>query len=68
MQCLKYQTDQAQDIKRMEQLNNLFITQMCAGSELAEEERPSSKTDRPTSSEGPEKPASSSSKKRRGKK
>ena len=28
-QCLKFETDQAQDVKRLEKLNNLFFTYMC---------------------------------------
>ena len=28
-QCLKFQTDQQQDIKRFEKLNNLMLMQMC---------------------------------------
>jgi len=64
--CLKYQTDQQQDIKRIDKLNNLFVTYMCGQDphETAEaEEAPTSqKAERPNSSEDPV-----SSKKRRGK-
>ena len=28
-QCLKFETDQAQDVKRLEKLNSLFFTYMC---------------------------------------
>ena len=63
-QCLKYLTDQAGDVKRIEKLNNLFVTYMCgqdpheADVEMAE----SSGNAKPTSVED-----SSSSKKHRGK-
>ena len=29
VQCLKFLTDQAQDLKRIDKLNNLFLTYMC---------------------------------------
>ncbi|XP_076934015.1 signal recognition particle 9 kDa protein-like [Bidens hawaiensis] len=32
-QCLKYKTDQAQDAKKMEKLNNIFFTLMARGPE-----------------------------------
>lgn len=63
-QCLKYLTDQAGDVKRIEKLNNLFVTYMCgqdpheADVEMAE----SAGNAKPTSVED-----SSSSKKHRGK-
>ena len=28
-QCLKFETDQAQDVKRLEKLNSLFFSYMC---------------------------------------
>jgi signal recognition particle subunit SRP9 len=30
-QCLKYKTDQAQEAKKMEKLNNIFFTLMARG-------------------------------------
>jgi signal recognition particle subunit SRP9 len=30
-QCLKFKTDQAQDAKKMEKLNNIFFTLMARG-------------------------------------
>ena len=35
-QCLKYQTDQASDVKRLDKLNNVFLTRMC-GKDPSEE-------------------------------
>lgn len=32
-QCLKYKTDQAQEAKKMEKLNNIFFTLMARGPE-----------------------------------
>ncbi|KAK1428376.1 hypothetical protein QVD17_17209 [Tagetes erecta] len=32
-ECLKYKTDQAQDAKKMEKLNNIFFTLMARGPE-----------------------------------
>lgn len=32
-QCLKFKTDQAQDAKKMEKLNNIFFTLMARGPE-----------------------------------
>lgn len=32
-QCLKFKTDQAQDAKKMEKLNNIFFTMMARGPE-----------------------------------
>ncbi|CAK8560237.1 unnamed protein product [Lathyrus sativus] len=34
VQCLKYKTDQAQEIKKMEKLNNIFFTLMARGPEV----------------------------------
>lgn len=31
LQCLKFKTDQAQDAKKMEKLNNIFFTLMARG-------------------------------------
>ncbi|XP_002306822.3 signal recognition particle 9 kDa protein isoform X2 [Populus trichocarpa] len=31
VKCLKFKTDQAQDVKKMEKLNNLFFTLMSRG-------------------------------------
>eukprot|EP00850_Spirogloea_muscicola_P011217 SM000069S20654 [mRNA] locus=s69:57225:58159:+ [translate_table: standard] len=36
--CLKYKTDQAQDARKMEKLNNLFFTLMARGLEAVVEE------------------------------
>ncbi|CAJ2630847.1 signal recognition particle 9 kDa protein-like [Trifolium pratense] len=33
-QCLKYKTDQAQEAKKMEKLNNIFFTLMARGPEV----------------------------------
>lgn len=33
LQCLKFKTDQAQDAKKMEKLNNIFFTLMARGPE-----------------------------------
>ncbi|RVX20440.1 Signal recognition particle 9 kDa protein [Vitis vinifera] len=33
-QCLKFKTDQAQDAKKMEKLNNIFFTLMARGPEV----------------------------------
>ncbi|XP_058737186.1 signal recognition particle 9 kDa protein-like [Vicia villosa] len=33
-QCLKYKTDQAQEAKKMEKLNNIFFTFMARGPEV----------------------------------
>ncbi|CAA6657371.1 unnamed protein product [Spirodela intermedia] len=33
LECLKFKTDQAQDAKRMEKLNNIFFTLMARGPE-----------------------------------
>ncbi|PNY01911.1 signal recognition particle 9 kDa protein, partial [Trifolium pratense] len=32
--CLKYKTDQAQEAKKMEKLNNIFFTLMARGPEV----------------------------------
>ncbi|CAM8976730.1 unnamed protein product [Rhodiola kirilowii] len=32
-ECLKYKTDQAQDLKKLEKLNNIFFTLMARGPE-----------------------------------
>ena len=62
--CIKYQTDQAAGVKRIDKLNNLFITYMCgqdphasADAEDAGPEKPKSVHDKPGSSEdtGPRK-------------
>ena len=34
IQCLKYKTDQAQEAKKMEKLNNIFFTLMARGPEV----------------------------------
>ncbi|KAF7804678.1 signal recognition particle 9 kDa protein [Senna tora] len=34
LQCLKYKTDQAQEAKKMEKLNNIFFTLMARGPEV----------------------------------
>mmetsp|Transcript_50985 Transcript_50985/g.117300 ORF Transcript_50985/g.117300 Transcript_50985/m.117300 type:complete len:113 (-) Transcript_50985:259-597(-) len=64
--CLKYQTDQQQDIKRIDKLNSLFVTYMCGqdphGATEAEDGQSSQKPERPNSSED-----TGSNKKRRGK-
>ena len=36
-QCLKFETDQAQDVKRLEKLNTLFFSYMCGKDPQAEE-------------------------------
>ncbi|XP_022872402.1 signal recognition particle 9 kDa protein-like [Olea europaea var. sylvestris] len=33
-ECIKFKTDQAQDAKKMEKLNNIFFTLMACGSEV----------------------------------
>merc|ERR1712087_159380 len=64
--CLKFTTDQAQDVKRIEKLNNLFVTHMCGKDphEATEvDDSAQQKADRPPSSED----AGTAPKKRRGK-
>lgn len=57
LQCLKFVTDQAQDLKRVDKLNTLFLTYMCgkdpAALDGAEESIKS--PERPGSSEDPQK-------------
>ena len=69
--CLKFQTDQQTDIKRMERLNNLFFAHMC-GQDPHEPEPDAAAPPRPKSEDASEKrPASSEGapgKKRKGKK
>lgn len=48
-QCLKFETDQAQDVKRLEKLNSLFFSYMCgkdphADTELDGELTPTQRT------------------------
>ena len=56
-QCLKFVTDQAQDLKRIDKLNSLFLTFMCGkdpATEAAEEQQGSKAVpERPGSSEDP---------------
>lgn len=72
---LKYETDQATDLKRFEKLNNLFFAHMC-GLDPNREATDDGKSERPVSSEQkPQRPISSeqegdrsaSAKKRKGK-
>lgn len=66
LQCLKYLTDQAADIKRIEKLNNLFVTYMCGKDpheDVDMEADSSAKADRPVSADD----SASNSKKRRAK-
>ncbi|KAL0390948.1 UNVERIFIED_CONTAM: E3 ubiquitin protein ligase DRIP2 [Sesamum calycinum] len=39
-ECIKFKTDQAQDAKKMEKLNNVFFTLMARGPEVRTENRP----------------------------
>eukprot|EP00327_Prymnesium_parvum_P029144 CAMPEP_0195574004 /NCGR_PEP_ID=MMETSP0814-20130614/5694_1 /TAXON_ID=97485 /ORGANISM="Prymnesium parvum, Strain Texoma1" /LENGTH=198 /DNA_ID=CAMNT_0040709955 /DNA_START=42 /DNA_END=640 /DNA_ORIENTATION=+ len=61
--CLKFQTDQASDIKRLDKLNNVFLTRMC-GKDPNEETTEDAMLERPKSSDrdDPEKVNSSSKK------
>mmetsp|Transcript_760 Transcript_760/g.1991 ORF Transcript_760/g.1991 Transcript_760/m.1991 type:complete len:114 (+) Transcript_760:99-440(+) len=64
--CLKFQTDQASDIKRLDKLNNVFLTRMC-GKDPNEETTEDAMLERPKSSDrdDPEKVNSSSKKSRK---
>jgi signal recognition particle subunit SRP9 len=77
--CLKYVTDQQQDLKRIEKLNNLFLTYMCGkdpyAADAADEqtpvkgERPASGGDDAAAAEKPsERPSSGGGKKKKAKK
>ena len=63
--CLKYVTDQQQDLKRIEKLNNLFLTYMC-GAPAEAPNRPASGGDEAAAASGggDERPASGGKKKR----
>uniref|UniRef100_A0A7S2INI4 Signal recognition particle 9 kDa protein n=1 Tax=Haptolina brevifila TaxID=156173 RepID=A0A7S2INI4_9EUKA len=65
--CLKFLTDQAQDLKRIEKLNNLFLTYMCGKDPQLEppEEVLAMRADRPTSSEDPDRSQQHSGKKKK---
>lgn len=67
-QCLKFLTDQQQDLKRIDKLNNLFITYMCGKDPHSTDPAENASTDaRPTSAgDDADKPASG--KKKRAKK
>ena len=47
--CLKFVTDQQQDLKRIEKLNNLFLTYMCGKDPYADPSEPVSTPGRPGS-------------------
>mmetsp|Transcript_10593 Transcript_10593/g.18032 ORF Transcript_10593/g.18032 Transcript_10593/m.18032 type:complete len:117 (-) Transcript_10593:279-629(-) len=68
--CLKYQTDQATDVKRLDKLNSLFLTAMCgidpADETAADAHATLASVERPKSSEK-EEAAGNAAKKRRGK-
>ena len=73
--CLKFVTDQQQDLKRIDKLNNLFLTYMCGKDPYADpaDEMASSAGNRPASGgdEGQpavERPASGGGKKKKSKK
>uniref|UniRef100_A0A7S4IUA7 Signal recognition particle 9 kDa protein n=1 Tax=Prymnesium polylepis TaxID=72548 RepID=A0A7S4IUA7_9EUKA len=48
--CLKYQTDQASDVKRLDKLNNVFLTRMC-GKDPSEDATEEVAPEKPKSSE-----------------
>ena len=70
--CLKYVTDQQQDLKRIDKLNNLFLTYMCGKDPYADptdelaKERPASFGD--DAAAATERPTSGSSKKKKARK
>ena len=72
-QCLKFLTDQAQDLKRVEKLNNLFLTYMCGKDPYAEptdeQQQQAKPVERPVSGgdDGGEKPPSGSASKKKAK-
>eukprot|EP00246_Nothoceros_aenigmaticus_P006435 TRINITY_DN1931_c0_g1_i2.p2 TRINITY_DN1931_c0_g1~~TRINITY_DN1931_c0_g1_i2.p2 ORF type:complete len:104 (+),score=20.58 TRINITY_DN1931_c0_g1_i2:138-449(+) len=51
--CLKFKTDQAQDAKKMEKLNNVFFTMMARGPDaVVPEEAPKEQAPQHTSKKG----------------
>jgi signal recognition particle subunit SRP9 len=52
-ECLKFKTDQAQDMRKMEKLNNLFFTMMARGPDaVVPEELPKEQAAPPPSKKG----------------
>ena len=70
--CLKFVTDQQQDLKRIDKLNNLFLTYMCGKDPYAADDAPGEPNRPPSGGDdaaaAADRPASGGGKKKRAKK